>query len=134
MEKTGVTSMFYGARANTYANARSLWKNMTAAELILWERLRKNRLGVRFKAQHPLDIYIADFYCHRHKLVVEIDGESHKYQREYDENRTAEMKRLGLTVIRFTNEEVCHDIENVVNKIEIISNKVLALCESISYN
>ena len=62
--------------------------------------------------------FIADFYWHKVKLVVEIDGDSHKCQMEYDNGRTAEIEEFGITVIRFTNEEVLNYLEKVVNKIK----------------
>jgi len=113
--------MFYGANRTIFQNAEILRKDMTIAEKKLWERLNKSQLGVRFKAQHPIDIFIADFYCHKFKLVVEIDGGIHETQKEYDEGRTAELEKWGLTIIRFTNEEVMNNIEKVM---EIIKSQL----------
>ena len=82
---------------------------MTDAELLLWEKLKgKQMLGLRFGAQHPIDIFIADFYCHPIKLVIEVDGGMHKTkgQREYDIGRTAELNYWEIEVVRFTNEEI----------------------------
>ena len=110
--------MFYGAKRSIFHNAEVLRKDMTVAEKKLWDRLNKSQLGVRFKAQHPIDIFIADFYCHKFKLVVEIDGGIHETQKEYDEGRTAELESWGLTIIRFSNEEVMNDIEKVVEMIK----------------
>lgn len=110
--------MFYGAKRSIFQNAEVLRKDMTIAEKKLWERLNKSQLGVRFKAQHPIDIFIADFYCHKFKLVVEIDGGIHETQKEYDEGRTAELEIWGLTIIRFCNEEVMNDIEKVLERIK----------------
>ncbi len=117
MQRTDLPDMFFGARRAIFQNACELRKDMTAAENILWERLNKSQLGVRFKAQHPIDIFIVDFYCHKYKLVVEVDGEIHLSQKEYDEGRTAELERFGITVIRFSNEEVLNDIDKVVERI-----------------
>ncbi len=110
--------MFYGAKAEIFQYALELRQNMTKAEKALWNRLNKNQLGVRFKAQHPINIFIADFYCHKHKLVIEVDGDIHKKQKEYDEGRTFELEHFGIEVIRFTNEEIFHNIEEVIRKIE----------------
>jgi len=76
-------------------------------------------MGVRVKRQHPIGSYIADFYCHAAKLVIEIDGTSHNStdQRLYDEERTINFTILGLMVIRFSNDQVEHDIDQVVNQI-----------------
>lgn len=104
MQRTELPDMFYGAKRTIFQNACELRKSMTQAEEVLWRRLNKNQLGVRFKAQHPIDIFIVDFYCHKHRLVVEVDGEIHLSQKEYDEGRTAELERFDLKIIRFTNE------------------------------
>ncbi len=93
---------------------------MTQAELILWEQLKMNRLkGYRFKSQHPINFFIADFYCHKARLVVEVDGSIHDTldQIEYDANRTYILEEFGITVIRFRNEEVLNSINDVLNKI-----------------
>ena len=118
MQRTDLPDMFYGAKRTIFQNAYDLRKDMTPAEKVLWERLNKSQLGVRFKAQHPIDIFIADFYCHKYKLVIEVDGEIHLSQVEYDENRTAELERLDLTIVRFTNDEVLNDIDRVIEKIK----------------
>ena len=113
--------MFYGAKPHIFEKAKSLRKNMTGSELKLWEVLKGKRiLGLRFRSQHPIDIFIADFYCHPVKLVVEVDGGIHKSsdQKEYDTGRTAELNDLGIVVVRFTNEEIEKDINYVINEIE----------------
>ena len=117
MQRTSQPDMFYGAKPIIFERAKSLRDNMTQAEKKLWMQLKNNKLGVRFKAQHPIDIFIADFYCHTHKLVVELDGEIHNLQVERDDGRTAEMERYGIKVIRFTNEEVINNIESVITRI-----------------
>jgi cyclase len=117
-------SMFYDATKNIFQNARALRDNMTEAEKALWIQLRNKKLGVRFKPQHPIYMFIADFYCHSCKLVVEVDGEIHNMQKDYDEARTAEIERFGIKVIRFSNEEILNNIENVINTIkEYITNQ-----------
>ena len=80
MQRSSLPDMFYGAKRNIFQRAKELRKNMTVTEQLLWRRLNKKQLGVRFKRQHPIDIFIADFYCHQYKLVVEVDGEYHKEQ------------------------------------------------------
>ena len=84
-------------------------ENMTQAEKVVWELLKEKKMvGLRFKAQHPIDIFIADFYCHALKLIIEIDGKIHKSkdQKENDIGREAELEHWGIKVIRFANEEV----------------------------
>ncbi|MFK5854987.1 MAG: DUF559 domain-containing protein, partial [Bacteroidota bacterium] len=83
-------SMYYGAKPHIFEKARFLRNNMTDSKLKLWEVLKGKRiLGLRFRSQHPIDIFIADFYCHPVKLVVEVDGGIHKSsdQKEYDIGR-----------------------------------------------
>lgn len=118
MQRTDLPDMFYGANRSIFQCAEILRKNMTAAERILWGQLNKNQLGVRFKAQQPIDIFIADFYCHKFKLVIEIDGEIHETQKEYDEGRTAVLEKLGLTVIRFLNYDIQNNLNEVVETIK----------------
>ncbi len=113
-------SMFFGADAKTFRIAATLRRDMTLAERILWKRLsdRKN-FNVKFRRQHPINIFIVDFYCHEFKLVIEVDGEVHisKESMEYDLNRTAVPYKFGIKVIRFSNEEVIFNIDSVINKI-----------------
>lgn len=73
---------------------------------------------MRFRRQHPIDIFIADFYCHTARLVIELDGEIHKKQIEYDNGRTAEIEHFDIKVLRFKNSEVENNIEKVVKHIE----------------
>ena len=80
--------MFYGASPITFDKARLLRNNMTKAEQILWDKLKdRNVFKPRFRRQHPIGIFIVDFYCHEYKLAIEIDGEIHlkKEAKEYDD-------------------------------------------------
>lgn len=93
---------------------------MTAAEKILWFYLKQNVQGFKFRRQHPLGLYIADFYCHKAKLVIEIDGTIHDRVeiRDYDEERQRSLEEDGLRVIRFTNDDIHNNIQSVLNEIE----------------
>jgi len=114
-------SMYFNASHPTMEAARILRKNMTKPENILWERLKGNQVcGLRFRRQHPIDFFIADFYCHAAKLVIEVDGEIHGIQNEYDDGRSAEMEKYGIKVIRFKNDYVENNIDKVVKIIESI--------------
>ena len=118
--------MFYNAKPHIFEKAKMLRKNMTEAEEILWGQLRgKKLLGLRFRPQHPVDIFIADFYCHPLKLVIEVDGGIHKSkeQREYDIGREGELENWGIKVIRFTNDEIKNDINKIVKEIKQICKK-----------
>jgi len=118
-KRTVVRSMFYNASPEIFRRAEELRNNMTEAEKVLWEKLRKSQLGVRFKAQHPIERFIADFYCHKAKLVIEVDGEIHKFQKEYDQGRVAELEKYGLKIIRFTNYEVIQNTDQVIENIKM---------------
>lgn len=92
----------------------------TEAELYMWEHLRRDNLGVRFRRQHPIGDYIVDFVCIRKNLIIEIDGGYHNIleQKENDEIRTTWLNKNGYNVIRFSNEEILMNIETVLNKIK----------------
>jgi very-short-patch-repair endonuclease len=90
----------------------------TDAEARLWDSLRGSRLeGLRFRRQHAIDPFIVDFYCARAKLVIEVDGPIHRSSVEQDQARQEDLNRRGLTVIRFSNEEVMNSIDSVVDRI-----------------
>jgi very-short-patch-repair endonuclease len=100
--------------------AHVLRKNMTDAEKILWKRLKdKGIFKVKFRRQHPVDIFVLDFYCHELKLAIEVDGEIHlsTEAREYDEGRTYELEKYGIKILRFTNEQIFENIDYVQNSI-----------------
>ncbi len=97
--------------------ARLLRKNMTDAEQALWQKIRFNQLGVKFRRQTPIGSCFVDFYCHEYDLVVELDGSHHLDQAEYDEQRTLYLQSLGLRVIRFWNNDVLLNIEAVLEEI-----------------
>ena len=95
-------------------------KNATLAEDILWENIRNKTLGVEFRRQHIIADFIADFVCLDKMLIIEIDGGYHseRKQKEDDELRTERLNELGFRVIRFFNEEVQFNIEEVLKKIQ----------------
>jgi len=121
--------MYFGAKPNIFKKASELRKSETEAEKLLWTRLNKNQLlGLQFRNQHPINLFIADFYCHKIKLVIEVDGSIHDLleNKEYDIGRTELLNEFGLEIIRFTNEEIIYDLNSVVNKIEKIANELSA--------
>ena len=95
--------------------ARELRKNQTKAEASLWKRLRNGRLeGYKFSRQYLIEhskgaYFIADFYCHQARLIVEVDGEIHLKQQDYDQNRDQILRSLGYEVLRLKNREVLKD-------------------------
>lgn len=114
------TTMFYGASPEIFEIAKVLRNHLTETEILLWEELKDNKLdGLKFRRQHPINQFIVDFYCHKRKLVIELDGEIHQKQdqKERDEGRQFMLEELGITVIRFKNEEVLNDIDKVLTEI-----------------
>ncbi len=114
-----------GATKRIFQNARDLRRVETPAEKILWQQLRNRQLmGKKFRRQHAFDKYVLDFYCHECRLAVELDGSIHDeiMNKQYDEVRTAELKRSGIFVLRFRNEEVIKNIDEVLRKIEAYLN------------
>ncbi|MES2590637.1 MAG: endonuclease domain-containing protein [Bacteroidota bacterium] len=114
-------NLFKGATPIIFENANRLrLVDSTLAEKKLWEVLRNKKIeNCKFRRQHPISTFIADFYCHKKKLIIEVDGGYHnnKDQREKDEARTQTFKEYNITVIRFTNDEVENNIQSVIEKI-----------------
>ncbi|OFZ96178.1 MAG: hypothetical protein A2Z44_02215 [Betaproteobacteria bacterium RBG_19FT_COMBO_58_11] len=103
---------------NQLKNARHLRKNMTDAELRIWRALRLRQiLGVKFRRQHPIGPYIADFVCIERKLIVEVDGGQHAEQIEKDAARTAWLEAQGYCIMRFWNNEVLQNTKGVLETI-----------------
>lgn len=99
--------------------ARENRMNPTLAEQVLWENLRAGQIGLRVLRQHIVGDYIVDFLLPDINLVIEVDGAYHaeRQQEEDDERREQDLNKLNYNVIRFSNEEVLHDIDNVIDKI-----------------
>lgn len=114
------TEMHMGSPLRNFSFGRENRRQSTKAEKILWEHLRNRNLGYTFRRQHPISDFIADFYCHECKLIIEIDGEYHNEleQQQYDKGRTYILNELKVTVIRFTNREVHKQINFVLDKIK----------------
>lgn len=119
--------MYFGAKPNLFKLAITMRNNPTDAEKSLWKDLKKFRLeGLIFRRQHPIDIFIADFYCHQLKLVIEVDGEIHsnEFESEHDYGRTGDLEKFGITVIRFTNKDVLKDQSVVISQIRNIMSQL----------
>ncbi|MBM3181894.1 MAG: endonuclease domain-containing protein [Chloroflexi bacterium] len=109
--------------------AKELRREMTPAEKLLWQEIRANKLGVRFRRQQVIQGFIVDFYCHEAGLVVEVDGDVHDLQKEEDERREKVLSEMGLRVVRFGNDEVVKSLSAVVGKIrETIEKQKSAPC------
>ena len=112
--------------------ARDLRRNSTQAENIFWEAVRNRRFcNKKFYRQFPIyfdfagkeSFFVADFYCHEERLVIELDGLIHQYRLEEDKDRTEIIKYLGIKVLRFKNEEVINDLSKVLEEIKSYFSK-----------
>jgi len=97
---------------------QTLRNKLTPEEAILWNRLKNGHLGYKFRRQHSIGNFITDFYCPIKKLVIELDGSQHLDNEEYDQERTNYFKSLGITVLRFWNNDVNKNLNGVLMKIE----------------
>ncbi len=97
---------------------KELRHRQTIEEEMLWEELRNNKLGVKFRRQYSVLGYVTDFYCSKYKLAIEVDGSIHKNRIKYDEFRKKSMDLLGIKTIRFWGSQVRSDIKSVLEIIE----------------
>ena len=105
------------ATSNARAFARSLRREMTDGERLLWQHLRGEQLGVKFRRQHPVGPYVADFSCLAPQLIVEVDGSQHTGQQAYDAKRDAYFRSLGFDVLRFPANLPFSDLTSMVQAI-----------------
>ena len=120
INKTINAEFFYGATPVIFQKARELRKKMTVAEKVLWDKINDRQMnGLQFRRQHPINKFIADFYCHKIRLVIEVDGRVHDTdeQMQRDKGRNYFMSELGLKVLRFSNDEVIKETQKVVDAI-----------------
>ena len=110
--------MYTYNHSSTTDKRKSLRKNQTPQETILWSRLRRKTLGHRFRRQHAIGSYIVDFCCVEKKLIIEIDGWQHKENVEHDTIRTKYFKNFGYTVLRFWNNDINDNLNGVILKIQ----------------
>ena len=109
--------------SNLAKTAKSLRKNATRVETILWSQLRAKQFeGLKFRRQQPIDEFIVDFVCFEKKLIIELDGGQHAQAREEDQERDNQLSGKGYTVLRFWNNEV---LENLTGVLEVIRRKCL---------
>ena len=103
------------------ALAKQLRQNQTPPEKVFWENVRNNRLlGFHFRRQQVIDGFIVDFYCHKIGLVVEVDGPIHLSQSAYDKEREKILRLRGLKLVRFTNEQVLDQLDEVLGQLRQI--------------
>ncbi|AVR45384.1 hypothetical protein C7S20_08935 [Christiangramia fulva] len=120
-----ISGIHDGATPGVYRNAARLRENMTEPKIKLCNYLKTKPLGYKFRRQHPIAGYILDFYCHKLRLSVEVDGGYHlkKEQKIKDSQKTEYLKSVGITEYRFTNEEILLEFEK---SIELINSKLRA--------
>ena len=106
-------------------DAMDMKHNPTEAEACMWEILRRKNLGVSFRRQFVIDLYIVDFVCLSKRLIIEVDGEYHnnEEQMRYDTQRTELLTNLGFTILRFNNNEIMVSPDSVISKIKQYINK-----------
>jgi very-short-patch-repair endonuclease len=117
-----ISGMHDGAAPYIYRNAAKLRERMTESELKLWDFLRAKPSGYKFRRQHPIGGYILDFYCHKLRISIEVDGGYHLAgeQKSKDAERTAYLNRVGITEYRFTNEEILNDFDKSIEIVNAI--------------
>jgi very-short-patch-repair endonuclease len=120
-------NLHLGADGKRFSDARLMRKDPTNAESILWHSLKNRKLeGYKFRRQHPILHFIADFYCHEAKLIIEVDGEYHQTQtqKERDDGRTYELGQYDIKILRFKNEDIHDSLEAVLDDIKtVLANK-----------
>ena len=99
--------------------ARQLRKNSTLAEVLLWQNIKGKSYGYEFHRQVPIDEFIVDFYCHEFRLAIEIDGNTHDYNYNKDEERQKILEGFGISFLRFGDQDVKRNINDVLRAIEI---------------
>ena len=107
--------------------ARTLRNNSTKAEIRLWNYLKgKQLIGYDFHRQKPIDNYIADFFCNKLMLAIEVDGYTHGFEKtfERDKKKEQELNEIGITVLRYRDEDVMNNIEGVLEDIKGCINKI----------
>jgi very-short-patch-repair endonuclease len=105
--------------------ARRLRHDLTPAERILWAALRRRQVdGLRFRRQHPIRRFIVDFCCVEKRLIIEVDGEIHRIQQAEDFERQDSLEAQGYTVLRFQNQEVEHNLPDVIKRIMACASRI----------
>jgi phosphoribosylformimino-5-aminoimidazole carboxamide ribotide isomerase len=113
-------NMFYKAHPLIFKRAEELRNNLTPSESMLWNYIGQGQLGIKFRRQHPAANYVLDFYAHKIKLAIEIDGSIHTNEevKHNDKERQHHLESLGIHFLRFTNDEIFYDLDNVIQKIK----------------
>ncbi len=126
--------MFYGASHLIFQKAEELRNKSTPAEELLWNHLNNSSEGIKFRRQHPCALYVLDFYCHELKLCIEIDGSIHQQEevKQNDQRREQLIAELGISILRFTNDEVFQNTAQVIQQIHSKIKQLQTLSEHTS--
>ena len=119
-DKTRTRNIVVGQKVSSIKveRAKELRRKMTHEEKILWQHLRANQFqGLHFRRQQIIDRFIVDFYCHSAGLIIEVDGEIHQQQTEYDAERDSILSGRGLRLLRIKNAEVRQNLSSVLRRI-----------------
>src|SRR6266498_4194101 len=113
-------NMFYKAHPLIFKKAEELRNKPTYSEQLLWSYIRENQFGIKFRRQHPALIYVLDFYAHKIKLAIEIDGDIHSMEevKRNDQERQMRLESMGIKFLRFSTQEVEKEIGKVLDKIK----------------
>ncbi|MGQ0827407.1 MAG: methionine synthase [Bacteroidota bacterium] len=134
-KERGNTPKYYTADWKNWSRnierAKDMRKDQTPAEEELWNTLRNRKLESKFRRQHPIGQFIADFVCIEQKLIIEVDGDIHLSKKEYDEGRTYMLEDIGYRVIRFSNDSVLNSIDSVIEKIKLELSSPLSFGEGL---
>ena len=114
-------NMFYKAHPLIFKKAEELRNNPTYSENLLWNYIRENQFGIKFRRQHPASSYILDFYAHKIKLAIEIDGDIHSLEdvKRNDLDRQKRLESFGIQFLRFSTQEVEKELDKVLDKIKL---------------
>jgi cyclase len=118
---------YYGADEESQQNAKDLRKRSTSAEDRFWQIVRNRRvLDLKIRRQHPVGPYVADFYCHELKLVIEIDGDIHDLEevKQRDERREKHLRDLGVKILRFKNNDVFRNPHLIETELQRIKTEI----------
>src|SRR6476660_7582528 len=120
-------NMFYKAQPLIFKKAEELRNNLTYSEGLLWNYIRENQLGIKFRRQHPASNYVLDFYAHKIKLAIEIDGDIHSMEdvKRNDLERQRRLESLGIQFLRFSTQEVEKGLDKVIDKIKLKIKELL---------
>ena len=119
---------FIPYNAGLKEKARENRRNRNSAEIKIWNEVLRGKgfKGLKFTRQKPIGPFIVDFYCAELMLAIEIDGDSHQEKLQYDNERTEKLKQIGVTVIRYLNDDVLHHLQGVYEDLELRVEEMMA--------